>query len=198
MRSFGWPTAFRCWSTGRLIASGNTGNRSASIRRLRRPISGDHLGERPARDRRTGGRYWPAQVLFGLDLELAEGQAATLLGRNGMGKTTTARHDRPAAGHGRDDLVSPASASTAGVDHISRAGIGRWCRAGQFPESDGSTSMLATFFANRRRQPVRGRRPGFDLFPAPAGERARNLGNQLSGGEQQMLAIGRALTNRAC
>jgi branched-chain amino acid transport system ATP-binding protein len=138
--------------------------------------------------------YGASQVLFGIDLAMAEGQAATLLGRNGMGKTTTLR-----AICGLQPLKG-GSIHFAGEridgwrpDRIGRAGIalvpeGRQC----FPNLTVDEHLVA-FFANRRGvseawTPSR----VYELFPRLK-ERSKNLGNQLSGGEQQMLAIGRAL-----
>lgn len=138
--------------------------------------------------------YGPSQVLFGINLAMAEGEAATLLGRNGMGKTTTLR-----ALCGLEP-VRAGSIRFAGEridgwrpDRIGRAGIalvpeGRQC----FPNLTVDEHLVA-FFANRRGvatpwTPAR----VYELFPRLA-ERRKNLGNQLSGGEQQMLAIGRAL-----
>ncbi len=138
--------------------------------------------------------YGTSQVLFGIDLAMAEGEAATLLGRNGMGKTTTLRAicglEPVKAGRIRfmgDDIAGWRP------DRIGRAGIalvpeGRQC----FPNLTVDEHLVA-FYANRRRlaspwTPTR----VYDLFPRLA-ERTKNLGNQLSGGEQQMLAIGRAL-----
>jgi branched-chain amino acid transport system ATP-binding protein len=137
--------------------------------------------------------YGPSQVLFGIDLNMADGEAATLLGRNGMGKTTTLR-----AICGLQP-VKAGSIRFAGEeitgwrpDRIGRAGIalvpeGRQC----FPNLTVDEHLVA-FFANRRG--VRQWTPArvYDLFPRLQ-ERKKNLGNQLSGGEQQMLAIGRAL-----
>ena len=138
--------------------------------------------------------YGPSQVLFGIDLNMADGEAATLLGRNGMGKTTTLRAicglEAVQAGS-----IRFAGEEIAGwrPDRIGRAGIalvpeGRQC----FPNLTVDEHLLA-FFANRRgqREPWTPARV-YGLFPRLA-ERARHLGNQLSGGEQQMLAIGRAL-----
>lgn len=138
--------------------------------------------------------YGPSQVLFGIDLSMAEGEAATLLGRNGMGKTTTLR-----ALCGLEPVKSGTirflGENIAGwrPDRIGRAGIalvpeGRQC----FPNLTVDEHLVA-FFANRRKvaeawTPAR----VYELFPRLL-ERRRNLGNQLSGGEQQMLAIGRAL-----
>lgn len=138
--------------------------------------------------------YGVSQVLFGIDLTMAEGEAATLLGRNGMGKTTTLRAIcglQPIKGGSirfageRIDGWRP--------DRIGRAGIalvpeGRQC----FPNLTVDEHLVA-FFANRRglRAPWTPARV-YELFPRLK-ERSKNLGNQLSGGEQQMLAIGRAL-----
>ena len=138
--------------------------------------------------------YGASQVLFGLDLAMAEGEAATLLGRNGMGKTTTLRAlcGLQPVKAGR---IRFAGEDIAGwrPDRIGRAGIalvpeGRQC----FPNLTVDEHLVA-FFANRRNvadawTPSR----VYKLFPRLA-ERRKNLGNQLSGGEQQMLAIGRAL-----
>ena len=138
--------------------------------------------------------YGTSQVLFGIDLAMAQGEAATLLGRNGMGKTTTLRAicglEPIKAGRIRfmgDDIAGWQP------DRIGRAGIalvpeGRQC----FPNLTVDEHLLA-FYANRRGlagpwTPAR----VYDLFPRLS-ERRKNLGNQLSGGEQQMLAIGRAL-----
>ena len=138
--------------------------------------------------------YGQSQVLFGLDLAMAEGEAATLLGRNGMGKTTTLRAIcglQPVCG----GTIRFAGERIDGwrPDRIGRAGIalvpeGRQC----FPNLTVDEHLRA-FFANRRRLPEAWTPARvYDLFPRLR-ERSRNLGNQLSGGEQQMLAIGRAL-----
>lgn len=138
--------------------------------------------------------YGTSQVLFGLNLTIKEGEVATLLGRNGMGKTTTLR-----AICGLQ-AIKAGQITFAGEkingwrsDRIGRAGIalvpeGRQC----FPNLTVDEHLVA-FFANRRAlqeawTPAR----VYQLFPRLK-ERSKNLGNQLSGGEQQMLAIGRAL-----
>ena len=138
--------------------------------------------------------YGASQVVFGVDLAMAEGEAATLLGRNGMGKTTTLRAlcGLEPVKAGRIDFMGEDIAGWR-PDRIGRAGIalvpeGRQC----FPNLTVDEHLVA-FSANRRKlagpwTPAR----VYDLFPRLA-ERKKNLGNQLSGGEQQMLAIGRAL-----
>jgi branched-chain amino acid transport system ATP-binding protein len=133
--------------------------------------------------------YGASQVLFGIDLAIGAGEVVTLLGRNGMGKTTTIRAILgllpPRAG-----TVGFAGEAIAGwpSHRIARAGIGLVPEGRQvFPNLTVAENLVATA------------RPGawtlervHALFPRLA-ERAGNMGNQLSGGEQQMLAIGRAL-----
>jgi branched-chain amino acid transport system ATP-binding protein len=138
--------------------------------------------------------YGASQVLFGIALEVRAGEVATLLGRNGMGKTTTVRSIlglTPARG----------GAITFRGEHIERRAADRNARAGIalvpegrqiFPNLTVRENLVA--FADNRcgaRQPWTLERV-FELFPRLQ-ERADNMGNQLSGGEQQMLAIGRAL-----
>ncbi len=138
--------------------------------------------------------YGTSQVLFGLSLHIAAGGVATLLGRNGMGKTTTVRSilglTPPRSGTvrfrgERIDGLSP--------DRIARMGLALVPEGRQiFPNLSVSENLRA-FAANRNasREPWTLERV-YALFPRLA-ERSRNMGNQLSGGEQQMLAIGRAL-----
>ena len=143
--------------------------------------------------------YGSSQVLFGIDLELRNGEVATLLGRNGMGKTTTVR---TLLG------LTPARAGSITFrgerverrrpDQIARMGIALVPEGRQiFPNLSVRENLLA--FAENR---ARAARPWtlervLELFPSLA-SRVGRMGNQLSGGEQQMLAIGRALiTNPA-
>ncbi len=136
----------------------------------------------------TGG-YGETQVLFGVSLDVAEGEVVSLLGRNGMGKTTTIRTlmgmlPRRA---GRVTLDGR-DIGTLEPFAIARAGLGLVAEGRQvFPTLTVEENLLATA------------RPGAwtrarveALFPRLA-ERRRQPGRLLSGGEQQMLAIGRAL-----
>ncbi len=138
--------------------------------------------------------YGASQVLFGLSLQIREGEVATLLGRNGMGKTTTVRSIMgltPARSgsirfRGKDiEAWSP--------DRIARAGIALVPEGRQIFPNLTVAEHLVAFAANRNgsSNPWTLQRV-YDFFPQLA-ERSRNMGNQLSGGEQQMLAIGRAL-----
>ncbi|ARV19970.1 High-affinity branched-chain amino acid transport ATP-binding protein LivF [Curvibacter sp. AEP1-3] len=138
--------------------------------------------------------YGNSQVLFGLDMQLQAGTTSTLLGRNGMGKTTTVRSilglTPPRSGSirflgERIEGLSP--------DRIARMGVALVPEGRQiFPNLTVQENLIA--FAARRNassEPWTLERI-YHLFPVLK-QRARNMGNQLSGGEQQMLAIGRAL-----
>jgi branched-chain amino acid transport system ATP-binding protein len=138
--------------------------------------------------------YGASQVLFGLSLAIPAGEVATLLGRNGMGKTTTVRSilglTRPQGGTvrfrgERIDTLTP--------DRIARMGMAVVPEGRQiFPNLSVQENLLA-FAANRNGSASPWSLEAvFELFPRLI-ERRRNMGNQLSGGEQQMLAIGRAL-----
>ncbi len=138
--------------------------------------------------------YGVSQVLFGLSFSIREGEVATLLGRNGMGKTTTVRAIMgltPA----RAGVVRFRGEAVQGwpADRIARAGIALVPEGRQiFPNLTVRENLVA--FADNRNgsdMPWTLERV-YAIFPQLA-ERARNMGNQLSGGEQQMLAIGRAI-----
>jgi len=138
--------------------------------------------------------YGVSQVLFGVSLTVEAGRVVTLLGRNGMGKTTTVRSImgivRPRAGTIRFDGRAIHRLPSY---RVAQAGLGLVPEGRQvFPNLTVRENLVATA-ANR----ASGTDPWtlekiFDLFPQLAA-RARSLGVALSGGEQQMLAIGRAL-----
>ncbi len=138
--------------------------------------------------------YGASQVLFGLSLVVQAGEVATLLGRNGMGKTTTVRSilglTRPQGGTVR---FRGERIDTLAPDRIARMGMAVVPEGRQiFPNLSVQENLLA-FAANRNGSASPWSLDTvFALFPRLI-ERRRNMGNQLSGGEQQMLAIGRAL-----
>ena len=137
--------------------------------------------------------YDALPVLFGVDLAIKPGEAVTLLGRNGMGKTTTVRCIV--------GLLEPTSGMIRfegrridgwAADRIGRAGIALVPEGRRiFPNLSVRENLIA-FAANRGGVTPWTLERVYSLFPRLA-ERADNMGSQLSGGEQQMLAIGRAL-----
>jgi len=133
--------------------------------------------------------YGPARVLHQISLTLPAGQSLALLGRNGMGKTTLLRSLL-----GLTNLTS-GQIRLADID-ITRLPTHRRADAGigWVPQERNifrSLTVAENLTATARPGPWTLTRI-YDLFPRLA-ERRRNMGNQLSGGEQQMLAIGRAL-----
>jgi branched-chain amino acid transport system ATP-binding protein len=140
--------------------------------------------------------YGDSQVLFGMSLHIEAGEMHTLLGRNGMGKTTTVRSIfgltpcRGGAVRFLGDRIDKLSA-----DKVGRLGIALVPEGRQiFPNLSVRENLVA--FARAGARAGIGDRWTLDriyaIFPRLR-ERERNMGNQLSGGEQQMLAIGRAL-----
>jgi branched-chain amino acid transport system ATP-binding protein len=138
--------------------------------------------------------YGVSQVLFGITLGVDAGQVVTLLGRNGMGKTTTVRAVMGILPR-RAGRVHFEGRPLDGLPphRVARAGLGLVPEGRQvFPNLTVRENLICTA-ANHRRvaEPWTVERI-FDLFPQ-LGARARGMGATLSGGEQQMLAIGRAL-----
>lgn len=140
--------------------------------------------------------YGEAQILFGLTLHVAPGEAVALVGRNGAGKSTTMKAiiglvRRQA----RQLTLRGADLSTLPTHAIARLGVG------YVPEDRrifADLTVLENLDLGRRPRPPGATLPDwtmdavFDLFPQLADMRAR-LGGQMSGGEQQMLAVARAL-----
>ncbi|MGI9411330.1 MAG: ABC transporter ATP-binding protein [Hyphomicrobiaceae bacterium] len=138
--------------------------------------------------------YGASQVLFGVSLSVDAGEVVTLLGRNGMGKTTTIKTImgivRTAGGKLSFEDVDISHAPSY---RIAQRGIGLVPEGRQvFPNLTVRENLVATA-ANRRNSasPWTIERI-FEMFPELA-SRQSSMGNLLSGGEQQMLAIGRAL-----
>jgi branched-chain amino acid transport system ATP-binding protein len=141
-------------------------------------------------------KYGAVEALKGISLEVAEGEIVTLLGANGAGKTTTLRSIsgllRPSQGHvlfeGRPVDTLPAHEIVGiGVGHVPegrrvfpRMSVQENLEMGAYQTKGGAKDVLARVYA---------------LFPVLE-ERKNQDGGTLSGGEQQMLAIGRALMSR--
>jgi branched-chain amino acid transport system ATP-binding protein len=133
--------------------------------------------------------YGPSQVLFGISLDIEPGQVVTLLGRNGMGKTTTIRSIMGMTPPRAGSIVFQEKPITGLPSYkIAQAGIGLVPEGRQvFPNLTVRENLVAT---HRGKGWTLDR--VFDLFKNLK-HRENHYGNQLSGGEQQMLAIGRAL-----
>jgi branched-chain amino acid transport system ATP-binding protein len=138
--------------------------------------------------------YGRSQVLFGLSLAVGAGEMVTLMGRNGMGKTTTVRSimglTRATAGsirfRGRDIRGLPAY-------QVAKLGLGLVPEGRQvFPNLTVRENLIATAANRGNATDAWTLDKVYALFPRLA-ERSPAMANQLSGGEQQMLAIGRAL-----
>jgi len=134
--------------------------------------------------------YGKSHILHGVSMTVGEGELVTLLGRNGAGKTTTIR-SLMGLTRAREGTVRVFGQATTDVPAFRIAGLG----VGYVPEGRRVFANLTV--DENLRVPVN--RPGpwtmakvYELFPRLA-ERKANKGRQLSGGEQEMLAIGRAL-----
>ena len=138
--------------------------------------------------------YGQSQVLFGMELKVGKGEVVTLLGRNGMGKTTTL--------HSVMGLVPSRSGNIRfqGQElrelpsyQIAKTGLSLVPEGRQiFPNLTVHENLVATASNRSQSENPWNLDRVFDLFPRLP-NRIHHMGNQLSGGEQQMLAIGRAL-----
>ena len=138
--------------------------------------------------------YGQSQVLFGMELNVGKGEVVTLLGRNGMGKTTTL--------HSVMGLVPSRSGNIRfqGQElrdlpsyQIAKTGLSLVPEGRQiFPNLTVLENLVATASNRSQSENPWNLDRVFDLFPRLP-NRIHHMGNQLSGGEQQMLAIGRAL-----
>ncbi|MEZ5537739.1 MAG: ABC transporter ATP-binding protein [Thiolinea sp.] len=137
--------------------------------------------------------YGTIQALFGVTLECHEGEVTTLLGRNGMGKTTTVGSIMGILPHSGEIHFNGQLVSGKNAYHAAQMGIGLVPEGRQiFPNLSVRENLIATA-ANFGKNSDPWTLPKvLEFFPRLA-ERLDNMGNQLSGGEQQMLAIGRAL-----
>jgi branched-chain amino acid transport system ATP-binding protein len=133
--------------------------------------------------------YGPVQALFGVDLAVAAGQVVALMGRNGMGKTTTIRSILQLTPHARGTIrfdgrdlggMRPNRAARLGLGLVPE---GRRC----FPNLTVAENLLAT------QRPGPWDRARVERLFSRLAERGGQMAGTLSGGEQQMLAIGRAL-----
>ncbi len=138
--------------------------------------------------------YGPSQALFGVNFDVQQSEVVTLIGRNGMGKSTTVKTIMGMMAPKNGKVLLDGQDMTGQASYrVARAGIGLVPEGRHiFPNLTVRENLVATS-GNRQgsRQPWTLERV-YGMFPRLK-ERERNLGANLSGGEQQMLAIGRAL-----
>jgi branched-chain amino acid transport system ATP-binding protein len=138
--------------------------------------------------------YGISQVLFGLNLCVQAGQCVSLQGRNGMGKSTTIKSIMGIQSAWRGRIALNGQPIEKSPSHaIAKLGLGLVPEGRQiFPNLSVRENLIATAIMRKEASNPWTYERVLSLFPR-LGERAKNFGNQLSGGEQQMLAIGRAL-----
>ena len=139
--------------------------------------------------------YGRAQALFDISFNMAQGEVITLLGRNGMGRSTTVKclfgMMKPKAG---SIEVGGMRTESFPSHRIARQGLALVPEGRQvFPNLTVEENLIATARDENRGQAKRWNLASVYAFFPRLQERRGNLGSQLSGGEQQMLAIGRAL-----
>ncbi|MCP5266638.1 MAG: ABC transporter ATP-binding protein [Burkholderiaceae bacterium] len=138
--------------------------------------------------------YGGSQVLFGLDFAVGHGQVITLLGRNGMGKSTTVKCLSGMLRPGAGSIVFGGTEMSRQPPHrFGRAGVGLVPEGRQvFSDLSVRENLVATASMRNAGDAPWTLDRVYALFPRLA-ERERQLAGKLSGGEQQMLAVGRAL-----
>jgi branched-chain amino acid transport system ATP-binding protein len=138
--------------------------------------------------------YGTIQALFGMSLRCDEGQVTTLIGRNGMGKTTTVSSIMGTLASRSGSIRFDGEVTTGKPAYqIAQLGIGLVPEGRQvFPNLSVRENLIATAANYAGSDDPWTLERVLEFFPRLS-ERLDNQGNQLSGGEQQMLAIGRAL-----
>ena len=138
--------------------------------------------------------YDNSQVLFGITIRIGVGEMVTLLGRNGMGKTSTIRSIMGLLKPHSGEIYFKGKAVTGHPSYkVAQEGIGLVPEGRQiFPNLSVVENLVATEANRLSKGDPWSVSKIFELFPALK-DRKNHMGNQLSGGEQQMLAISRAL-----
>ncbi len=141
--------------------------------------------------------YGSIQALFGMSFHAAEGEVTTLIGRNGMGKTTTVGSILGTVPSRKGEITFLGKRIDGQAAYkVAQRGIGLVPEGRQiFPNLSVRENLIATSANYSGDSDPWTLEKVLEFFPALR-ERMHNLGSQLSGGEQQMLAIGRALMSR--
>jgi branched-chain amino acid transport system ATP-binding protein len=138
--------------------------------------------------------YGASQALFGVSLDINDGEVVTLLGRNGMGKTTTVNTIMGIMPPASGAIEFEGKAVTGNASYrIAQLGLGLVPEGRQvFPNLSARENLIVAASNRRRVDNPWNEKRVFEMFPQLQ-ERAGSMANLLSGGEQQMLAVGRAL-----
>jgi len=140
--------------------------------------------------------YGAVEVLRGLDFEVAQGKVSVILGANGAGKTTTLRAICNMCNSSGDVSLGGQDISRLGTAEIVRKGVAHVPQGrGTFPELSVGDNLLVGAYVRKDKEVDDDIDRWFEIFPRLA-ERREQLAGSLSGGEQQMLAVARALMSR--
>ena len=140
--------------------------------------------------------YGAVEVLRGLDFEVAQGKVSVILGANGAGKTTTLRAICNMCNSSGDVTLGGQDISRLGTAEIVRKGVAHVPQGrGTFPELSVNDNLLVGAYVRKDKEINEDIDRWFEIFPRLA-ERREQLAGSLSGGEQQMLAVARALMSR--
>jgi branched-chain amino acid transport system ATP-binding protein len=140
--------------------------------------------------------YGPVRVLHGLDFSLEEGEVVVILGANGAGKTTTLRAVCGMIDVSGDVMLGDTSIANKKVEDIVRMGVSHVPQGrGTIGDLTVEDNLLAGAFVRKDSEVRADIDKWYDMFPRLRERRAQSAGS-MSGGEQQMLAIARALMSR--
>ena len=141
-------------------------------------------------------RYGPTRALHGISLEVGDGEIVAVLGANGAGKTTTLRAISGTVRSAGDVVFAGANLNHRGPEAVARLGIAHVPEGrGTFGELNVRENLRLGAYTRRGRVPQGDYQRMLELFPWMS-ERERQQAGTLSGGEQQMLALARALMQR--
>lgn len=159
-------------------------------------MSDDVIDEVGLIARNLHASYGAVEVLRGLDFEVAQGKVSVILGANGAGKTTTLRAICNMCNSSGDVTLGGQDISRLGTAEIVRRGVAHVPQGrGTFPELSVNDNLLVGAYVRKDKEVDDDIDRWFEIFPRLA-ERREQLAGSLSGGEQQMLAVARALMSR--
>ena len=145
---------------------------------------------------RVHAAYGPVQVLHGISLEVAEGEVVVVLGANGAGKTTTIRAICGMVATSGSVRVSGTDVVGRKTADVARLGVAHVPQGrGTFPDLSVEDNMRLGAYVRKDKEVAADIERWYEVFPV-LGERRQQAAGNLSGGEQQMLALCRALMSK--